>query len=61
MDFKEEIYKKILGESLTIILLIAVSYYFVTREREQHDRLIDLYERDRKTLIEAIKEYRHGK
>jgi hypothetical protein len=55
-DFSKELFKKLINESITIIILIAVSYYFVTREREQSDKLLNLYERDRQVLIEKLED-----
>ena len=56
MDFYKELFKKLINESMTVIILVLVAYYFVTREREQNDKLLDLYERDREIMIKMLKE-----
>lgn len=60
-DFTKELFKKVVNESMTIIVLVLVSYYFVKREREQNDKLLNLYERDRLVLMEKLEDCKSGK
>jgi|3_EtaG_2_1085321.scaffolds.fasta_scaffold197724_2 hypothetical protein len=55
MDYYKELFQKLINQSFTVIVLVLVAYYFVTREREQNDKLLDLYERDREILLETIR------
>ena len=55
MDYYKELFQKLINQSFTVIILVLVAYYFVTREREQNDKLLDLYERDREILLETIR------
>ncbi len=56
MDYYKELFQKLINQSFTVIILVLVAYYFVTREREQNDKLLDLYERDRAIMLKIIRE-----
>jgi hypothetical protein len=56
MDYYKELFQKLINQSFTVIVLVLVAYYFVTREREQNDKLLDLYERDRAIMLKIIRE-----
>jgi len=61
MDYYKELFQKLINQSFTVIVLVLVAYYFVTREREQNDKLLDLYERDRAIMLKILKKKNEGK
>ena len=60
MDYYKELFQKLINQSFTVIILVLVAYYFVTREREQNDKLLDLYERDRAIMLKILKKKNEG-
>ena len=60
MDYYKELFQKLINQSFTVIVLVLVAYYFVTREREQNDKLLDLYERDRAIMLKILKKKNEG-
>jgi hypothetical protein len=50
----KKLLEKLLKEAFTTVLLVLISYYFITKERETNSELIKLYRDDREVLLKTI-------
>ncbi len=53
-NFFKKLFEKLLKEAFTTVLLVLISYYFITKERETNAELIKLYRDDREVLLQTI-------
>lgn len=53
-NFLKRLFEKLLKEAFTTVLLVLISYYFISEERRTKTDLITLYREDRVELLNTL-------
>ena len=53
-NFLKRLFEKLIKEAFTTVLLVLISYYFISEERRTKTDLITLYREDRAELLNTL-------